>query len=107
MRRALLGLVTLGLFLMGCAGPRPAASSARNSPPEPYVRIASSDSNHVALQIAYVVARKTFGEKQREQFAVVREPRPIRADIRLHRFGRGFRRRVLWRPFAQTLWLRN
>lgn len=52
MRRAFLGLVTLSLVFVGCARLHPAASSARNSPPEPYVRIASSDSNHVALQIA-------------------------------------------------------
>ena len=53
MRRAVLGLVALSLLLVSCSAPRRASSGTGNAlPPEPYVRIASSDSNHVALQIA-------------------------------------------------------
>jgi hypothetical protein len=62
MSRGFLGLVTLSLLLVGCVGPRRAVPGTSGSfTPEPYVRIASSDSNHVALQIAareFVPARR-------------------------------------------------
>src|SRR5579862_5835988 len=62
MRRRFLGLITLSLLWAGCAGPRHAVSGMSGSlAPEPYVRIASTDSNHVALQIAareFVSARR-------------------------------------------------
>src|SRR5262249_38798372 len=36
----------------GCSGPRKAAARKPITPPQPYVRIANSDSNHIQLQIA-------------------------------------------------------
>jgi hypothetical protein len=53
MRRDVLGLIVLSLIAVSCSTPRRAPSEAGETrPAEPYVRITSSDSNHVALQIA-------------------------------------------------------
>jgi hypothetical protein len=48
----------------------------------------------VALQIAHIVIGETFGQEQREQFAVAHQPRAIGADIGFHRFGSRFGRRA-------------
>ncbi len=53
MRRRWLNFVAVTVLVVGCVGPpRTASRATRSLPPEPYVRIAGSDSNHIALQIA-------------------------------------------------------